>query len=410
MRILGFLLLTALLTLWPCLHVPGQEDTGAVEEEGLEKARTLYQEVGRLRGELEEGQNELNELQEEFVGADQKRQQEIEVQGRLKQAALETISSDLIEKQKELYEAATALLESGMDNPEVRIMRCEAAFAAMKYDVVVEDAARIPEEKRKSLDMLMITGQSLEKLARFPEAIVRYREALKQIPPERESFVRFSLANCYFNAHQFAQAFEEFTTLAKAAPAPAKRQFDHYCRTAAEYVKLLEQEQDIRQREAEQDTNPVVILVLSGGEVKVELFEGAAPNTVANFITLVEDHFYDGLPFYKVMAHMLAQTGCPMGTGEGGPGYRIADEFRKAGARRHFAGSLSMVNNGTPDNNGSQFMITSVVSFWLNGKQTVFGRVLEGQEVVRNIRQGDRIISARVVRKRDHPYQVVKLP
>ncbi|MFH2001943.1 MAG: peptidylprolyl isomerase [Planctomycetota bacterium] len=144
------------------------------------------------------------------------------------------------------------------------------------------------------------------------------------------------------------------------------------------------------------------------GEIELELFEDQAPNTVANFISLVESGFYDGLLFHRVIPQFMIQGGCPEGTGNSGPGYSFADECRQANSRRHFAGSLSMANSGV-DTNGSQFFITTVVTWWLDGKHTVFGRVLKGQDVVNRTAQGDRIISANVIKKRDHEYKVQKL-
>ena len=160
--------------------------------------------------------------------------------------------------------------------------------------------------------------------------------------------------------------------------------------------------------EAAKDTNPRVLLETEKGSIKIELFEDYAPNTAANFIALSESGFYDGLNFHRVIPMFMIQGGCPDGTGSGSPGYRFADECRQANTRKHFIGSLSMANSG-PDTNGSQFFVATVVTWHLNGKHTVFGRVLEGQDVVNRIEAGDRIISARVLRKRDHEYKVKKL-
>jgi len=103
----------------------------------------------------------------------------------------------------------------------------------------------------------------------------------------------------------------------------------------------------------------------------------------------------------------MAQGGDPTGTGSGGPGYRFKDEL-KPESRQHFRGTLSMANAG-PDTNGSQFFMTHLPTDWLNGKHTVFGRVTAGQDVVDSLIIGDTIVTAEVVRKRDHEYKVAKI-
>ncbi len=128
----------------------------------------------------------------------------------------------------------------------------------------------------------------------------------------------------------------------------------------------------------------------SRGPIKVELFADKAPLTVANFVNLVKHGFYDGLSFHRVIADFMIQGGCPQGRGTGGPGYKFEDEAKVPGAARHEVGSLSMANAG-PNTNGSQFFITHIKTDWLDGKHTVFGKVLEGQDVVDAVQQGDAI-------------------
>ena len=150
---------------------------------------------------------------------------------------------------------------------------------------------------------------------------------------------------------------------------------------------------------------PEVTIATSKGTIRLELFEDDAPNTVANFINLAESGFYDGLVFHRVIKDFMIQTGDPTGTGTGGPGYRIKDEFSK---RTHEKGTLSMANSG-PNTNGSQFFITHKATPWLNGKHTVFGKVIEGQDVVDAINQGDKMLKVTVTKKRNHKYTVEKL-
>lgn len=125
----------------------------------------------------------------------------------------------------------------------------------------------------------------------------------------------------------------------------------------------------------------------SRGAIELELHEQQAPKTVANFEKLAADGFYDGLAFHRVINNFMVQTGCPQGTGTGGPGYKFEDEFH-ADLRHDGPGVLSMANAG-PNSNGSQFFITHVPCPHLDGKHSVFGKVLSGQDVVDSIVQGD---------------------
>jgi cyclophilin family peptidyl-prolyl cis-trans isomerase len=176
-------------------------------------------------------------------------------------------------------------------------------------------------------------------------------------------------------------------------------------------------EQKIRDAESKADDLPRVLIKTNKGDMVVELFENEAPNTVANFITLVEKGFYNGLTFHRVLPGFMAQGGDPKGDGSGGPGYSIACECYKPNHRLHYRGSLSMAHAGR-DTGGSQFFLTFVPTSFLDGKHTVFGRVIEGFDVLAKIQRRDpekndppdpdKIIEAQVIRKRPHGY-VVKI-
>jgi len=129
------------------------------------------------------------------------------------------------------------------------------------------------------------------------------------------------------------------------------------------------------------------------GVIKIDLLADKAPLAVANFVNLARRGFYDGLNFHRVIADFMIQGGCPEGSGRGGPGYRFEDETANGVA--HERGVLSMANAG-PNTNGSQFFITHVATPWLDGRHTVFGKVLEGQDVVDAIAQGDKINSVKI--------------
>jgi cyclophilin family peptidyl-prolyl cis-trans isomerase len=134
----------------------------------------------------------------------------------------------------------------------------------------------------------------------------------------------------------------------------------------------------------------------SMGNFTIELFEQQAPKTVENFVKLAEKKFYDGVIFHRVIDGFMIQGGDPTGTGRGGPGYQFADEFHPQ-LKHNSEGILSMANAG-PNTNGSQFFITLTATPHLDGKHAVFGKVVEGIDVVKKIgktptKAGDRPVT-----------------
>lgn len=129
------------------------------------------------------------------------------------------------------------------------------------------------------------------------------------------------------------------------------------------------------------------------GDITIELFEEDAPKTVANFESLIESGFYNGLTFHRVVPGFVIQGGCPHGTGSGGPGYTIKCEINP---NKHLRGALSMAHAGR-DTGGSQFFICFDAFPHLDGAHTVFGRVTEGMEVVDRIEQGDKMNEVRII-------------
>lgn len=130
------------------------------------------------------------------------------------------------------------------------------------------------------------------------------------------------------------------------------------------------------------------------GKIVVELFAKEAPKTVNNFVFLAREGFYNGVIFHRVIPDFMIQGGDPTGTGRGGPGYQFEDEVGP-GKPKHQRGTLSMANAG-PNTNGSQFFITHIVTDWLDGKHTVFGQVIQGQDVVNAVKQGDTLKSVTI--------------
>jgi peptidyl-prolyl cis-trans isomerase A (cyclophilin A) len=129
--------------------------------------------------------------------------------------------------------------------------------------------------------------------------------------------------------------------------------------------------------------NSIARMKTNHGDIRIELFEDKAPMTTKNFITLVEKKFYDGVIFHRVIDGFMIQGGDPTGTGRGGPGYQIKDEFHPD-LQHTEAGMLSMANAG-PNTGGSQFFITLAATPWLDGKHAIFGQVVEGMDVVQRI-------------------------
>ncbi len=222
-----------------------------------------------------------------------------------------------------------------------------------------------------------------------------------------------------FATHQFEKALE----VLKAAEASGELHPQlgaRYLDSAAEYGEMWKKEQAIRAKEdaAQGEAQlPRVKFQTTKGAIVFELFENEAPNTVANFISLVEKKTYDGVKFHRVIPTFMAQGGDPLSKdedptndGSGGPGYVIACECYRPDARKHFRGSLSMAHAGK-DTGGSQFFITHLPTSHLNPDadlergHTVFGRIVEGFDVAAALEVGDVIESATVVRKRNHPYQ-----
>ncbi|MDB5337311.1 MAG: ppiB [Planctomycetaceae bacterium] len=219
---------------------------------------------------------------------------------------------------------------------------------------------------------------------------------------------------------------EETLKQAKAAGAKSEEAASMFSQIGAPYLDQCKpyqamwvKEQAIRAKEAAATGDarlPHVLFKTNKGDIELELFENEAPNSVANFVNLVEKKKYDGIAFHRVIPNFMAQGGDPntldkdpSNDGMGGPGYHIACECYQPNARMHFQGSLSMAHAGK-DSGGSQFFLTHLPTSHLNPNvdeakgHTVFGRIVKGLDVALGLRPGDRIITATVLFKRNHPY------
>ncbi|MCC6509285.1 MAG: peptidylprolyl isomerase [Pirellulaceae bacterium] len=193
---------------------------------------------------------------------------------------------------------------------------------------------------------------------------------------------------------------------------------------ATVYQTLWEAELKAREADAAGEPLPRVLIQTTKGDFEVELFENEAPNTVANFIALCEQGFFDKLPFHRVLRHFMAQGGDPARDGTGGPGYSIRTELNGKTDRNFFRGTLGMATAAMPDSGGSQFFICYLPRNSLNGKYVAFGRVVENMNIVGDLARinpedkeaeeqvqemPDEIIATKVLRKRKHPYKVEKI-
>ena|SRR5271157_6518923 len=136
------------------------------------------------------------------------------------------------------------------------------------------------------------------------------------------------------------------------------------------------------------------VIEASRGVIELELYPQHAPKTVNNFVFLAKEGFYDDVSFHRVIKNFMIQGGDPTGTGRGGPGYKFEDEL-KENPLKHETGVISMANSG-PNTNGSQFFITHSPQPHLNGRHTVFGKVVSGQDIVDAIQQGDKILRVEI--------------
>jgi peptidyl-prolyl cis-trans isomerase B (cyclophilin B) len=261
--------------------------------------------------------------------------------------------------------------------------------------------------------------------AKFYVDVNLYPRALEVIEaidldPAENPRAMIVMSDCLFAEHRFTEAVAALDSIpgpTLAADPALARQVEDLLRLRRPYPELWTLEQQIRSAEASADDLPRVELITVQGRIVLELFENEAPNTVANFIKLADSGYYDGVAFHRVLPNFMVQTGDPNSRpgadgvpGQGGPGYRIVDEFDRDGARMHFAGTLSMAKSPGLHTGGSQFFLTHTPPAHLNGKHTVFGRVVSGLDVVRSIEPNDLVETVTVLRKRDHEYEPQTLP
>lgn len=303
----------------------------------------------------------------------------------------------------------------------------ERAVIKKEYEAIVAKAPAIVEELR--IGAVSLYTAAPEKDAEVTKALVRvlsddvrrddYEAALKiarlMIDNKTKSMEVYNAAGvAAYGADEFVKA-QEWLTIAEEA-GTLDRAGQQCLADAAEAEARFAIEKKLREKEKKADDLPRVKMETNRGVLVIELFENEAPETVGNFVSLVESGFYDGLTFHRVLPGFMAQGGDPDGAGSGGPGYQIYCECEKPLHRNHFRGTLSMAHAGK-DTGGSQFFLTFRPTVHLDGKHTAFGRVIEGMEVLTKLQRReprsptppDKIVKAEVLRKRDHKYEPRKV-
>ncbi|MEE9393223.1 MAG: peptidylprolyl isomerase [Planctomycetota bacterium] len=323
------------------------------------------------------------------------------------------IKARAVKQAKELVAEIDGFITKYPKNKEIRVRRLDdTVFTGLNPTIKAKDAEVLAE--------ITSDGAFIHKAAKFYENAYQYADAVRMWEKGLERAVSYanmkSLGDAYMHNEQFTKARDIYQrSQAKASDKDKRRESQTMTLIAGEYVAKWAAEQKFRENS---DTNPIAEIVTDRGTMKVELFEDQAPNSVANFIELANKKFYDGLMFHRCTAYFMIQGGDPEGTGIGGPGYKVKDEFARPDARFHYPGTLSMANTGRPDTNGSQFFVTSTTTHWLNKKHTVFGRIIEpeGLKVPRvkpidptNKAKPFRIKTIRILKKRDHVYEAQKI-
>ncbi len=320
-----------------------------------------------------------------------------------------TSSRDESESYRQLWDSAVAkgLVElEAMENAAMDMLRAGGDVPQIALGVLVR------MQRRSLRDGKFTRSYEIGKLL---------LNHLPDMPEVKAWFAAASIGTDHFDdAEKYQASIEAFS---ETLPPEITRLFD----TIPELKRAYAIEQELRAAEAQIDDLPRVVLKTTKGRIEIELFENQAPETVGNFIHLVEKEFYTDLLFHRVLNAFMAQGGgMTQNNSSKDVDYTIFDEAGREDARRHFYGSVSMVKAPFPNSAQNQFFITFAPTPHLDGSHTVFGRVISGFDALESLvrthkldeEKGevdipnaipDRIISATVVRKRDHEYRPRKV-
>lgn len=312
------------------------------------------------------------------------------------------------------------------------------SIAALRADALAQKLQTVAEKDYAAGDKNSELGPFLFSIAVGDLRKDNYEEALRVAKllidhKYPDSDIYRVAATAAFATMQLDEAQKYLTALGDGKKVPDEPDLKLLEGVIEHYRSLWQQEEKLRKAETKADDLPKVKMQTSRGDIVVELFENEAPNTVANFISLVEKGFYDGTQFHRVLPGFMAQGGDPFSKdpvknkeliGKGSPGYTIADEFASPNHRNHFRGTLSMAHSAQPNSAGSQFFICFAPVPNLDGAYTAFGRVIEGLDVLSHLQRidpdkereqssgvtPDKIVKAEVLRKRSHPYEPKTIP
>ncbi len=297
------------------------------------------------------------------------------------------------------------------DNPKIAI--AWGKFMTSQENADIEAIyTGLTERFPNSTEILLEFGRVLDSKNQYSRAILEIEKINAEDLRSPETALLY--ANLLYADNRFEESLAAINAIDSSSytsnPAITAR-IDTTKTKSQEAKTLWDEENSIREVEEFADDLPLVTMQTSKGTIELELFEDHAPNTVANFISLADSGYYDGILFHRVIPRFMAQGGDPNSregasgrAGEGGPGYTIKDEHTSEDYRNHFAGSLSMAKTSAPNSGGSQFFLTHLPTSHLNGKHTVFGRITDGLDNARALEKDDEIISVKVLRKRDHAY------
>jgi cyclophilin family peptidyl-prolyl cis-trans isomerase len=382
------LIVALIFSLVPAIAFGGDASQPSAVKKDIAKRGPKAEAFYRINGELNALLAELAQLQIRARTADEEKQAEIQQQWKELVAKGEKIEPRLIKAAEEAY------AEAPNADPEITrllVRQLNEMVARDDFEPAAAIGNMLMKNHCSEKTVAMMAGVAAFAVSDYNNALAYMKVAIERKEP-------LSLGK----ERQYLDQLDEL-----------------FLNRPDVFKESWKNEQTRRQHEAEFSNLPRVLLKTTKGDITLELFEDQAPNTVANFISLVEKGFYKDLAFHRVVAGFVAQGGDPRGNGTGGPGYSIACECYRPDHREHFRGSLSMAHAGR-DTGGSQFFITFVPAVSLNGVHTVFGRVIDGMDVLAKLQRRDpddkeaprpdRILDAKVLRKRSHPYKPVKMP
>tara|TARA_B100001059_G_scaffold234808_1_gene278363 strand:- start:2783 stop:4246 length:1464 start_codon:yes stop_codon:yes gene_type:complete len=254
---------------------------------------------------------------------------------------------------------------------------------------------------------IQLLASRLRWTTEFEEALEYYAQLDEELLLQDDVSIDYS--DCLYAVHRFTDSIghlQKTLDNLESSDRKAGMMINFRLGVRPEIIDLWKAEKVLREQDRARDDNPIAVITIEGRPVTVELFENEAPIAVANFIALAGDGFYANSPFHRIQTGLMSQTGIAAGDADpyGGPGYTITNESGSPVARNHFRGSIAMAKTSPEQTIGSQFYITHFPTMHLNATGPVFGRTLEGLDVIEDMRGGETIDSIVITRRRDHDY------